>query len=265
MKLTVLGGAAACPNPGQGSAGYLLEFGGTTWLIDCGPNILQELRKHTELDRIDRILISHVHSDHTLDLVPFRYGLKYAPGMKLVRPVLSMPPGGRAFLNGVANAWAMGSEGTDGFFEDVFEIVEYDPTRELTAEQASVEFMRTNHPVPCWAMRIEHGGQSVVYLADTGPQDDLLHFSRNADILICEGTYPSHVDVVDMVDRPHLSAFEAGQLARDAEVRHFVLTHLWATAGLDRYREEAKSGAGRSVRLAEPGLTINLDESETQT
>lgn len=262
MKLTVLGGAAACPNPGQGSAGYLLEFDRTTWLIDCGPNTIQELRKHTKLDQIDRIFISHVHSDHTLDLVPFRYGLKYSPGMQIIRPVLMMPPGGHRFLHRVASAWAMGAEGEDGFFEDVFEIQEYDPESELIIDDIRVRFLRTNHPVPCWAMRFDQGAHSFVYLADSGPMDELVQFASGADILICEGTYPSYRDVADLTGRPHLSALEAGQIARDAGVTHFVLTHLWATAGFDRYQSEAETGAGAPIKLAEPGLQISLESSE---
>jgi ribonuclease BN (tRNA processing enzyme) len=256
LKVTVLGGAAACPNPGQGSSSYLVQLGETHWLLDCGPNIIQELRKHAELDQIDRILISHVHADHTIDLVPLRYGLKYAPGLRESRPELHLPPGGRSFLDRVANAFAMGSEGTDGFFDEPFRVSEYDPDSPLARDGASVSFLRTNHPVPCWAMRVEYEGAVLVYLADTGPQRDLLQFAMGADILICEGTYTGYQDIAETPDRPHLSAIEAGHLARDAGATEFILTHLWQTAGLDRYLEAATEGFGGQVTLARPGVVV---------
>jgi ribonuclease BN (tRNA processing enzyme) len=258
MELTVLGGAAACPNPGQGSSSYLLRIEGGTWLLDCGPNTIQELRKHAELDEIEHIFISHVHSDHTLDLVPMRYGLKYAPGMKTVRPELHMPPQGRQFLDRVAHAFAMGTEGAEGFFDDVFHVSEYDPHAIMEFNGLTIRFHLTNHPVPCWAMRFESAEATLVYLADTGPQETLTAFAEGADILICEGTFPDLEEVADMVDRPHLSAFEAGEIARDARAKEFILTHLWSTPDPMHYLEAATEGYGGQVTLARPGVKASV-------
>lgn len=261
MELTVLGGAAACPNPGQGSSSYLLQMNGRSILLDCGPNTISELRKHVELDQIERIFISHVHADHTVDLIPYRYGLKYAPGVENSRPALHMPPDGTAFLESVAGAFAMGVEAADTFFEEAFEISEYDPEANLTLDEVSVRFHRTNHPVPCWAMRIESSEGTLVYLADTGPLDTLVDFARDADILICEGTYPTEKWMPDGNDRPHISAHEAGLIARDSGAKEFVLTHIWATAGFDQYLDAATSAFGRQVTLARPGVRVRIQLS----
>jgi ribonuclease BN (tRNA processing enzyme) len=256
MEVTILGGAAACPNPGQGSAGYLVEIDGQFFLLDCGPNTIQELRQHVEIDQIKYILISHVHADHTIDLVPLRYGLKYAPGLQPCRPRLYMPPDGRAFLDRLANAFAVGTEGADGFFEETYDVEQYDPENGLLLDNVQVSFLRTNHPVPCWAMKLHANDSTLVYLADTGPLDDLTQFAENADILICEGTYPSNSDAPDTDDRPHLSASEAGQIARDSGAREFILTHLWSTAGFDHYLDSATDAFGRQVTLARPGVKV---------
>ena len=258
MKLTVLGGSAACPNPGQGSSAYLVEVDGKNILLDCGPNTLLELRKHAELDRVHQIVLSHLHADHTIDLVPFRYGLKYAPGLDPHRIPLYLPPGGLAFLERLANAFAMGAEGADDFFTETFDVREYDPASALSLSGCRVTFHRTNHPVPCWAMRLESPHGTLVYLADTGPQADLSHFARDADLLICEGTFPRYEEVAGIEDRPHISAFEAGEIARHAGVRSLVLTHLWAAVGFDVYQEEAERGFHGPVTLATPGLSVNI-------
>jgi ribonuclease BN (tRNA processing enzyme) len=264
MELIVLGGSAACPNPGQGASAYLLKTSNETILIDCGPNTLLELRKHIEIDQIDRILISHVHSDHTLDLVPLRYGLKYAPGIERFRPTLQVPPEGTGFLQRVASAFSMGTEKADDFWDSVFDVEEYVPDSGITCGDLEIRFMRTNHPVACWAMRFECPEGALVYLADTGPQDDLVSFARDVDVLICEGTYPE-LESGLASDRPHLSAYEAGVIGREAGAEELILTHLWATAGVDRYRTAAESGFGRAVNLATPGLRMTISQHQLDT
>jgi ribonuclease BN (tRNA processing enzyme) len=44
MELTILGGSAAGPNPGQGCSGYLVESGTTRVVVDLGPGTFPELR-----------------------------------------------------------------------------------------------------------------------------------------------------------------------------------------------------------------------------
>jgi ribonuclease BN (tRNA processing enzyme) len=241
MRLTVLGGAAACPNPGQGSSAYLLDVAGQSFLLDCGPNTILELRKHREIDQVGTILISHVHSDHTLDLVPYRYGLKYIPGLSDRKIPLWMPPEGTAFLGRVANAFAMGTEGSDDFFDSLFEIHEYAHDGELSFDDVRVRLFRTNHPVPCWAMRVESSEGTLVYMADTGPQDNLVEIASGADILICEGTEVDHSKVDGIDERPHISAAEAGCIAREAGVGTFVLTHIWESLGPQNYVAAAQA------------------------
>jgi ribonuclease BN (tRNA processing enzyme) len=256
MRVTILGGAAACPNAGQGSSGYLLEIGDHRWLIDCGAGIVPELKKHVRLDQIERVLISHLHADHTLDLVPLRYGLKYDPELTPSLPVLSMPPGSRDFLDALATAFGSGSEPPDHYFETVFEVEEYQPDLGFRHDNIAVTFLRTTHPVPCWAMRIESNGYALVYLADTGPNTFLVPFAKDADLLICEGTFLHYPEASG--EQPHLTAFDAGRIASDANAGNFVLTHLWESLGIDEYGQAAREGYGGDVLIAMPGLTLEI-------
>mgnify|MGYP001117279347 CR=1 FL=1 len=261
MRLTVLGGSAACPNPGQGCSAYLLEAEGQYLLLDCGPDTLATLQEHIALDQLDGVLISHLHADHLLDLVPLRYGLKYMPGLARNRIPLWMPPGGRAFLHQLASVLAMGDERSEVFFEDVFMVAEYDPSRLLQLGPFQIRFRPTRHYVPCWACRIEVDGRTIVYLADTGPDDDLADLARSATVLICEATLSGDPDPVEGQGgvRGHLSAREAGALAAAAGAERLVLTHYWASLGVDALRREAEDAFGQTVQLAQPGWTIVLD------
>ena len=184
MRLTVLGGAAACPNPDQGCSSYLVESNGVRVLLDCGSDTLSPLRSVTDFRSIETIIISHLHSDHTLDLVPYRYGLKYAPGGPNRQIPLWMPPGGKHFLHSLAEAFGTQEEEAESFF-DVFAIREYDPKWSAEIGPFAIRFYRTRHFIPCWAIRLEEDGKSLVYLADTGPDEALIDFARDADLLIC--------------------------------------------------------------------------------
>ena len=79
MKLTVLGGSAAGPNPGQGCSGYLVGSGMTHVVVDLGPGTFQELRRHVDFRAIDGVVLTHSHLDHFLDVLTLRYALAYNP------------------------------------------------------------------------------------------------------------------------------------------------------------------------------------------
>jgi ribonuclease BN (tRNA processing enzyme) len=70
MRFDVLGFAGAAPLEGACSS-YVVSTKDTTLLLDCGPGTLERLWQRELLGRIDAIVLSHMHADHVLDLVPF--------------------------------------------------------------------------------------------------------------------------------------------------------------------------------------------------
>ena len=48
-------------------------------LLDCGNGVFGKLRERVDYTDVDAVLISHLHADHFLDLVPYSYALTYAP------------------------------------------------------------------------------------------------------------------------------------------------------------------------------------------
>ena len=95
MRLTVLGSSPACQNPGGACSGYLIEQDGVTILIDCGSGVFSRLQQYVEPDRVDAVIISHMHADHTLDLIQYRYYLFFA-GLAgtLSAPAAAVPAAG---------------------------------------------------------------------------------------------------------------------------------------------------------------------------
>ena len=79
MRITVLGKSPSWQDAGGACSGYLIEDGGVSLLLDCGNGVFSKLRLFRDYTELDAVLVSHLHADHFLDLVPYAYALTYAP------------------------------------------------------------------------------------------------------------------------------------------------------------------------------------------
>jgi ribonuclease BN (tRNA processing enzyme) len=263
MELTVLGGSAATPNPNDASAGYLIQSGDTAILVDCGSGVVAKLRAHLDPRALSAVIISHLHSDHVVDLVALRYGLQYAPPGPGAPIPLYLPPGGIAFLARLGEVFAVGNEHAADFWSSVFTPIEYAPFLQRDATLAisalQISFRPMVHYIPVWALRIEErlSGRALTYSADTGPTAPLAEFATGSDLLLCEATLLEQVG-----DEPerwgHLTAKEAGSIAQEAQVGRLVLTHLWAELGLDNYLSDAQATFAGEVDIAASGRTFSI-------
>src|SRR3990167_3452984 len=102
MRVVALGTCASYPGPGNACSGWLVQEGETNLLVDCGTGILANLQQVLPLTQITAIVISHMHADHFIDLIPLRYAFNYglAPGSP--RPLIFLPPEGIAVLEHMA-------------------------------------------------------------------------------------------------------------------------------------------------------------------
>ena len=103
----MLGKSPAWQDAGGACSGYLVASGDTCLLLDCGCGVFGKLRAARDYADVDAVVISHLHADHILDLVPFASALTYAPRHQPVpvggwpgtsdppRPRLIAPPGSR--------------------------------------------------------------------------------------------------------------------------------------------------------------------------
>jgi ribonuclease BN (tRNA processing enzyme) len=257
VRLTVIGGSAACPNPGDASSSYLIEQGDFRLVLDTGPGSVPILRQYTKLRDVGAVMISHLHSDHTIDLVPFRYGLRYIPNGRGPRVPLWMPPNGKDFLNRLGSVFAVGPESNEPFFDADFDVAEYDPATSLRVGPFSVTFAPTQHFIDCWAVRFEHGDRSLVYLADTTYLESLIEFAQGADLLICEATVPSQPSE-DAKSDGHMTAKDAGVIATQASAKHLVLTHIWVENGLAASAAAARETFDGAITIAESRVQIQV-------
>jgi ribonuclease BN (tRNA processing enzyme) len=255
MKLTVLGGSAAGPNPGQGCSGYLVESGAARVVIDLGPGTFPELRRHVDYREIDGVVVSHCHLDHFLDVLTLRYALAYNPIPARRRIPVWLPPDGADLLDRLAAVISGAPEG--GEFLSVFDVRQYEPDTSLRIGDLEFRFHPTMHYVPCWAMRVSNGVErDLFYTADTGPAADLASAAAGSHIVVAEGAATAD-SPEPYASRGHMTPAEAGALAREAGATSLVLSHLWTENDPFRSVREASSEFGGPVELATRGFCVS--------
>jgi ribonuclease BN (tRNA processing enzyme) len=250
-SVTILGGAAAGGNAGQGCSGILVRTETLAFVLDFGPGVMPELKKQIDFRTLDAIVISHLHLDHTLDLGALRFALAYSPTPASRRVPLWMPPGGIDFLKRFGSAFDDPGEPSD-FFDHTFAIAEYEPTRAVAIGDVRIRFHRTVHGIPCWAMRVSIPGvEDFFFTGDGGPTSNLAIPARGCKVIACEsGTWDGEMG--------HMKPDQAGQLASDAGASTLILTHLWEEFGFENYRRAAASTFSGELLIAKPGLTVEL-------
>jgi ribonuclease BN (tRNA processing enzyme) len=247
LRLTVLGNSTAVPHPESAAAGYLVEWGETAVLLDAGQGVIRSLQDRLDPHRLSAVVVGHMHADHSLDLVGLRY--LYPWGERAPDPLpVHLPPGGRARLD----ALATGISERVGFFDDAYDIDEYDPEAPLVIGPLTIRFNRGRHYVPAWGLTVEGpDGARLAYTGDTGPSDSVVAFSMDADLLLIEAAL--RLSTHDDLERGHLTAEEAIDMATRTRARSALLVHY---SPARRHELEALcSAAGSWIRPAVPGLT----------
>ena len=249
LRLTVLGSSAAYPGPNTPCSGYLVQDEGRNILLDCGTGTVGNLQTHIDLRQVNDIVISHMHADHFLDLIPYRYALRYGfNGLRQERPRLYLPPGGMKMINEVVRPFSE----SEAFFSEVFDISEYDSQRPLRLGNATVEFRPVKHYIPTYGLWIS-GSKKIAYSSDSGACPELKEIAEAADLLLCTVGRCLGADADHLWG--HLLPQEAGQLARDAGVKRLLLTHLWPTCDSSKVSLEASEAMGQAVDVAEVNRT----------
>ena len=253
MRLTVLGRSPARPNPDEACAGYLVEGGGTRFLLDAGPGVVAQLLRLHHPDELDAVVISHMHTDHFLDLVTLRYVYPWRDeARRKLRVVL--PPGSMDQMRDMARG-----AGYPDFWEKAFTLEEHDGERPFEIGAVQLEPGPTQHYIPTWGFRItargtgEDTSRLFVYSADSAPCEQLDRLIAGAHLLLCEATLRSlRDDAAPPEPRGHLLPAEAGEIARRAGVGRLLLTHLPAgPSGAPEAQEQAAQTFEHEVGIAE--------------
>lgn len=249
LELTVLGSNPAWSSPSGACSGYLLQTDTHKVLLDCGTGVFERLRSRIEPERLSTIVLSHLHFDHWLDVIPLRYYLNYEARTEQLID-LYLPEGGSNVLHAVTREVDPNPE----FFTSTFNLHEYDAHDTLRLGDLTVTMRQTRHPIDTFAMRFETDGRVLAYTADTGWMPELASFLQGAHLLLSEAAWGSTEGGDPSI---HLSAAQAGQLAASAAVERLLLTHLPGTDA-DESTEHARRLFPGGIAYATEGLHVRI-------
>ena len=253
-SFTILGSSSGMPQATRACSGYLLKTGKSLSLIDCGGGVTASFLRcgFAPLD-IDRVFISHSHSDHCCELPLFIQMIYLAGRMKpldIYLPDEFVEPF-RSFMNAVYllpdklpfDINMIGCR--DGFvFSDGFRLTMVG-NRHLRGYADHIDRLRLPNRMQCHSFVIEvDDGKSLFYSADIRDMDDVKDCLSGHDYTVIETT---HIDLDMLFD--HAAAAGTGQ---------FVLTHLGTPDEVDHIRQRIAKGDSDRFIVAHDGLTLEL-------
>jgi ribonuclease BN (tRNA processing enzyme) len=252
VQITVLGKSPSWQDAGGACSGYLIQQDGYALVLDCGNGVFSKLRRFHDYSEVDAVLISHLHADHFLDLVPFSYALIHGPRHRRAqsRAALYVPDGGRDLLRRVVGSW-----GDPELIETAFELREYSAAEPPSPGPLQVRVSEVPHYTRTFAVQLSNGHGSFTFSADCGPNDALVELAKNADLLLIEATLPQ---AGQDSERGHMTAREAGEHGRRAGTRRLVITHISDELDAESARAEAQEGFGGPVELAREGAVYTV-------
>ena len=241
------GGPAIRPGSAMPSSS-LLTLGGRRLVVDCGLGVTRGLvDRGMALEDLSTILVTHLHSDHYLELGPL---LHTAWTAGLAAPVTVYGP------EGLGTYWERFLDAMDADVRlriddegrpelaDLATFRTLDEGEVLVDGDLAVRALRNTHPplVDSFALSFERGapgaGTRVVMSGDTAPQASLVDFARGADLLVheamLEAALPALLGRVGNGDerleahlrRSHTLAQDAARVASEAGVAALALNHL---------------------------------------
>ena len=199
VLLGTKGGPAIRPG-GPWPTSTLLELGDRRIVVDCGLGVTRGLTDAgLSLKGLDLVFITHLHSDHVLELGPL---IHTAWTAGLSTPVRVYGPAGlNRYWQGFVQSLEFDietrieDEGRPDLREMV-EVVEFGEGEVMADAGLRVTALRVDHPpvTECFALRFERAGTSVVFSADTAFVPPLAEFSRGADVLVHEAMLEEGVE-----------------------------------------------------------------------
>jgi ribonuclease Z len=259
-ELVVLGTASQVPTRHRNHNGYLLRWDGEGLLFDPGEGTQRQmLRAGVAAHDLHRICVTHFHGDHSLglagviqrinlDRVPhevtahyprsgqrFFDRLRYATAYRETVALTEAPVDADGVL-AVSASYALEARRLSHPVESYgYRIVEPDGRRmlpELLAERGikgpDVGRLQREGSLPGVSLddvSEVRRGQRFAFVMDTRLCDGVYALAEGCDMLVIESTFLDE-DLQLAADHGHLTAGQAGAVAKRGGVRHLVLTHF---------------------------------------
>ncbi len=249
MEVYVIGSGTGVPSLKRGSPGTVVKVGESIILLDSGPGTLRQLLKvDIDFRDIGYLIYSHLHPDHTSELVPFLFASQYGSEEKRTKELHTIGPIGIAeFHQRLKQAYGKWID-PQSYQLEMTEITD----EELSFADFKLQGFPLVHSGHSVGYRLKSPeGKVVAYSGDTDYCPNLIELAKGVDLLILECSLPD-----DMKIDGHLTPSLAGRVARETECKRLLLTHFYPPCDKYDIVKIVKEQYKGEVKLAEDLMRI---------
>lgn len=274
LRWTTLGTAGGpVPTPDRSEPANLLVAGRAAYLVDTGDGTVSQMAKAgADLGQIAAVFISHPHHDHTGGLSAV-IGLRWMNQFPGVLTVYG-PSGTREIVAGIVASLqpqarvGFGLGASDRPPAESVRVIELRDGETLDLNELAVTAVvnsHFDHPGPnrsgepqSLSFRFALGSRSITYTGDTGPSAAVARLARGTNLFVSEVIDLDRIlaeirqrradaspqmlaQMQQHLSTHHLRPEDVGVIARDAGVRHVVLTHFAVPGPLSRSEPDLRS------------------------
>jgi ribonuclease Z len=264
IKITFLGTSAQIPTKKRNHTAILLNWEKENILIDCGEGTQRQFKK-AKLNpcKLTRILITHWHGDHILGIPGLLQTLVANCYNKKL--LIYGPTGTKKFMKNMFDVFVFSGKinleikevGEGKFFEDNEFFLEskkvshgipcnaysFVKKGQIRIDKKKLEKYKIDMGIHLKKLKEEkyisykgkkylaknltyrEGDRKISFVLDTRFNESLGNFVEGDDLLICDSTYTSK-DSEMAKEHNHLTAEQAGKIAKKSKVGKLILTHL---------------------------------------
>lgn len=236
MIIDVLGFWGGYPTRGGATSGYLITTNEGKILLDCGSGTMSKLSLLARTEELSGVILSHLHYDHMADIGVIQYAMNGALRTgRAKKPIDIYSP-----------------DSPDNMWEQIQSAesrnIPIEEGNKLEMAGVTIEFQEVEHTIPCFAVKMTYKDKTFVYSGDTVYIESLVNFAKDADLFFCEATICE--GSTHTVGAGHMDAVEAATIAKKANVKDLVLTHLPSDGDFELMKREATEVFGKEVYLA---------------
>lgn len=249
-ELIILGSGTGIPSLRRGSPGLLLTSNNSHLLIDSGSGALRRMLKMGVTYRdIDLLLYTHIHPDHTADLIPILFACKYGELPREKELICAGGPGFRRHFDKMRNLYGSWIE-PHTYHLTIKEI----SSKPLLFGEMKILSEPMAHLPESVGYRIEwRDGKSLVISGDTDYCENIVRLASEADLLVLECSFPDGKKV-----EGHLTPSLAGRIARESQSKRLLLTHLYPVCDQYDILEQCRQVYPGEVILGEDLMSVKI-------
>tara|TARA_Y100000991_G_scaffold51720_1_gene37553 strand:+ start:55 stop:1107 length:1053 start_codon:yes stop_codon:yes gene_type:complete len=249
LKVVICGSRSPLPSPGRAESCVLVEAGDDIYIFDLGNGSVNNLTQYQlQWPNVKAVLITHMHSDHMADL-PDAHLQSWIQGRNSPLKVYG-PEGINLVTKGFELAYSADYQYRNEHHGDdmlpmsiagfsAIQIIDNQLIPNDTPGLEILPFVVDHYPVnSAFGFKISYKGRMVVISGDTIHDGSVLNYSKDVDLLVHSAI---SIDIVERmrglapipqmdkilfdIQDYHTSIEEAGEIARDANVKHLLIYH----------------------------------------